>query len=172
VKVGFVVWPLRGGGAGTPATTGPIAGTPRPAILEGEVGDPTSGDISVRTLDWTVNTLQSAARLGSPTDRETIREVLRGELGALLHCYHLARRDLPGLTGVVHLRFAIDPAGNVRKPRAYGLTLMMASCVREVVRTTQFPKPNGAGVEVRLRMPFAASDALGRAAYPFREPYL
>jgi hypothetical protein len=171
MKRGLVLSVVLAGCAGTPASVGPVVGTPRPAILDSEVGDPTAGEIEVRPLDWSLNVMRAPAYLGSTHDGEEIRRTLRGELGALLHCYHDARRQAPDLTGVVHMRFAVDTYGHVRKPHAYGLTLLMASCVREVVRSTQFRRPNGAGIEVNVRFPFAATAELGRAAYPFREPY-
>jgi hypothetical protein len=163
---------LLAGCAGVPAHPGPITGTPRPSILHDEIADPTAAEIEVRPLDWTFAAMPAPAPLGSTTDSEEVRRTLRDHLGALLHCHRVARERVPGLTGVVHMRFAVDPFGHVRKPRAYGLTLDMAACVREVVRSIQFRPPNGAGVEIRVRFPFATSDQLARSAYPFREPYL
>jgi hypothetical protein len=91
-------------------------------------------------------------------DKAVIREYVQREMSKIRHCYekHLVAR--PYLSGTVSTQFFIAPDGTVATAHAAGMDAEVASCIANVLRKIEFPKPNGGG-GVQVNYPFTFQTA-------------
>lgn len=97
-------------------------------------------------------------RIGNATatgdlDKNIIRRYIRQKLPRIKYCYEKELLVKPGLAGTVSSQFQISPQGSVLNSSASGVSDEVSSCVAEVIKTIQFPKPKGGGL-VQVRYPF------------------
>lgn len=102
---------------------------------------------------------QETVVLGS-MDPNLIRDILMQYISQFRYCYQkeLERTGSEDLSGVLHLNFNINSAGNVKNEKILGdksITSEVKSCVAGVLRDIQFPSPKGGGsVEVKQPVNF------------------
>jgi outer membrane biosynthesis protein TonB len=98
---------------------------------------------------------QSAAgpedKTGSGADLEALQQAIRARSAQTDHCYEIALRDDPSLSGTVTLRIKVDSNGRVIDADASGLTEAVQTCLVTQVREIKFPKP---AAVVSLTIPF------------------
>lgn len=97
-------------------------------------------------------------RIGNATstgdlDKNIIRRYIRRKLPRIRYCYEKQLLVKPGLSGTVVSQFQISPQGSVLNSSASGVSSDVSSCVADVIKTIQFPKPKGGGL-VQVRYPF------------------
>jgi hypothetical protein len=97
-------------------------------------------------------------RIGNATttgdlDKNIIRRYIRRKLPQIKYCYEKQLLVKPGLAGTVNSAFQISPQGSVLNSSASGVSNDVSSCVADVIKTIQFPKPKGGGL-VQVRYPF------------------
>jgi len=86
-------------------------------------------------------------------DKAVIRAKVHKQLQKLTYCYEKALLAKPALAGTVMVQFFIRPDGKVATATASGVDPDVASCVAEVIRQIEFPKPKGGG-GVQVNYPF------------------
>jgi pSer/pThr/pTyr-binding forkhead associated (FHA) protein len=86
-------------------------------------------------------------------DKNIIRRYIRRKLPQIKYCYEKQLLVKPGLGGTVNTDFQISPTGAVLNSKATGVDGDVSSCVADVIKTIQFPKPKGGGL-VNVRYPF------------------
>ena len=96
--------------------------------------------------------------LGQPSaqgdlERTEIKRVVRQQAPALLACYDAQLAKQPELRGTVSTQFFITPMGTVAASSASGVDATVATCVADVIKTVEFPKPKGGG-GVQVSYPF------------------
>ncbi len=101
---------------------------------------------------------QTSALPGQPTmqgnlDKLTIRAVVIARTDKIRFCYEKALLAKPGLAGTVTVAFYIQPDGTVGSSVATGVDQDVATCVADVIKTLEFPKPDGGG-GVQVQYPF------------------
>jgi hypothetical protein len=90
-----------------------------------------------------------------------IQSVVRSHSAELRRCYEAALARQPGLTGIVAVRFEIDPNGIVVDSRAVNSTLpdfVAVQCVVEAFRHFRFPDRSDGSATVVYPVSFAPSD--------------
>ena len=97
-------------------------------------------------------------RIGTATavgdlDRNIIRRYIRRKLPQIKYCYEKELLVRPSLSGTVVTQFQISPSGNVLDAKAKGVHGSVSSCVADVVKSIDFPKPKRGGL-VQVRYPF------------------
>ena len=80
---------------------------------------------------------------GEGLDKNIIRRYIRRKLPRIKYCYEKQLLVRPGLRGIVNTSFQISPNGGVLSAQAKGVSEEVSSCVADVVRSIQFPKPRG-----------------------------
>ncbi len=94
-------------------------------------------------------------------DKSIVRRYLRRSLAKAQYCYEKELLVDPSLAGSVTVDFTIDATGRVISALAKAKGLEdseIGSCVRDVVRTIQFPMSDGGGV-VNVQVPFVFRSA-------------
>jgi hypothetical protein len=86
-------------------------------------------------------------------DKATIRAKVRKHKLRLTYCYEKTLLAKPTLTGTVMVQFIIRPNGKVASASSSGVDPDLASCVAEVIKKIEFPKPKGGG-NVQVSYPF------------------
>jgi pSer/pThr/pTyr-binding forkhead associated (FHA) protein len=87
-------------------------------------------------------------------DKNIIRRYIRQKLPQIQHCYEKQLVVKPSLQGTVTTQFTISGNGNVTTARAGGMgDGSVESCVADVIKSIQFPKPTGGGI-VNVTYPF------------------
>ncbi len=86
-------------------------------------------------------------------DRNLVRRYIKRNRAKLGYCYEKALLVTPDLAGTVTARFVIGPGGTVTSVEASGVTPEVSTCVAEVLRAIEFPKPRGGG-RVEVTYPF------------------
>ena len=104
------------------------------------------------------NPCAGAAASGAPTtwtnDKDTIRGVVRANIGAITFCYEKRLLGAPGLAGKTQAQFTIAPDGTVSAATASGFDADVDACVANVIQTQmKFPAPPGGG-SVNVNYPF------------------
>jgi len=89
----------------------------------------------------------------SGLDKKIIRRYIRRKLPRIKHCYERELMVKSGLKGTVVSNFQISPTGAVLGSSAKGVNDDVSSCVSDVIKTIQFPKPR-VGALVQVRYPF------------------
>ena len=86
-------------------------------------------------------------------DPMIIRRYVRRNLPKITYCYERELLVHPALAGTVTAQFFISPNGSVASARATGVSPEVATCVADVLRGIEFPKPRGGG-GVQINYPF------------------
>ena len=91
--------------------------------------------------------------LRGPESKAIIRRYIKRNLQKIQHCYEKELVGKPNLSGTVMTNFLINPQGTVTHSTGSGVDPEVASCVAEVIRAIEFPKPKGGG-NVQVNYPF------------------
>ncbi len=97
-------------------------------------------------------------RIGQPTavgdlDKAIIRRYIKRNINKIQYCYEKELLAKPGLDGTVSTQFFISPSGTVASANANGVDGTVSSCVADVLKGIEFPKPKGGG-GVQVNYPF------------------
>jgi len=97
-------------------------------------------------------------RIGQPTavgdlDKAIIRRYIKRNINKITYCYEKELLAKPGLEGTVATQFFISPNGTVASANASGVDGTVSSCVADVLKGIEFPKPKGGG-GVQVNYPF------------------
>jgi hypothetical protein len=92
-------------------------------------------------------------RIGQPQatgdlDKAIIRRYIKRSIARITYCYEKQLLARPGLEGTVRTQFTISPSGAVSSSTASGMNDDVASCVADVIRAIEFPRPKGGSVDV------------------------
>ncbi|HEY5948999.1 MAG TPA: protein kinase, partial [Kofleriaceae bacterium] len=74
-------------------------------------------------------------------DAETLQQAVRARSAQTNHCYEVALKDDPTLSGSVTLQIKIDENGRVTSATGDGLTDSLQACLIAQVRDIKFPRP-------------------------------
>jgi len=85
-------------------------------------------------------------------DAEALQQAVRSHSAQTNHCYEVALKDDPTLSGMVTLQIRIDANGRVTTATADGLSESLQACLIAQVREIKFPKPQDPPVS--LIVPF------------------
>jgi len=133
------------GGEVTPAT---IGGPPAAPAGEGTIGIGGGGNRPPRERGHgPVVHLPPNASVDGPLDRAIIRRYVKRNLQKIQFCYERELQTHPGISGTVTVTFVIGPDGLVAASDATGLA-GVDTCVAEVIKGIEFPKPKGSKVNV------------------------
>jgi len=86
-------------------------------------------------------------------DKAIIRRYIKRNIQKITYCYEKQLLAKPGLSGTVSTQFFISPNGNVTASNGSGVDPEVSSCVADVIRGIEFPKPKGGG-GVQVNYPF------------------
>jgi hypothetical protein len=86
-------------------------------------------------------------------DKAIIRRYIKRNIQKIQYCYEKQLLAKPTLAGTVSAQFFITPNGTVAQSTGSGLDPDVASCVAEVIKNIEFPKPKGGG-GVQVNYPF------------------
>jgi hypothetical protein len=86
-------------------------------------------------------------------DKAIIRRYMKRNVPKIQYCYEKQLLVTLTLEGTVSTQFFIAPNGSVVMSKATGVDPAVASCVADVIRGIEFPKPKGAG-GVQVNYPF------------------
>ena len=86
-------------------------------------------------------------------DKAIIRRYIKRNIQKIQYCYEKQLLTKPTLAGTVSAQFFITPNGSVAQSAGSGLDPEVASCVAEVIKNIEFPKPKGGG-GVQVNYPF------------------
>jgi pSer/pThr/pTyr-binding forkhead associated (FHA) protein len=86
-------------------------------------------------------------------DKAIIRRYIKRNQQKIQYCYEKELLAKPNLSGTVMTNFLITPNGNVSSSSGSGVDPNVASCVADVIRNIEFPKPKGGG-NVQVNYPF------------------
>ncbi|HEY0254378.1 MAG TPA: AgmX/PglI C-terminal domain-containing protein [Kofleriaceae bacterium] len=95
----------------------------------------------------------SGATAQGDLDKAVIRRYIKRSIPKFQACYTKQLAAKPKLAGTVKTQFFIDPTGKVTTVKASGLDPTVASCIGDVIKTIEFPKPKGGG-GVQVNYPF------------------
>ena len=103
--------------------------------------------------------------IGTPSadgdlDKAIIRRYIRRNQQKFQYCYEKQLLAKPTLSGTVQAQFFITPNGTVATSTAGGVDEGVASCVAEVIKNIEFPKPKGGG-GVKVNYPFTFHSSNG-----------
>jgi hypothetical protein len=86
-------------------------------------------------------------------DKAIIRRYIKRNLQKIQYCYEKQLLAKPTLAGTVQAQFFITPNGTVASSTGTGVDGEVSSCVAEVIKNIEFPKPKGGG-GVQVNYPF------------------
>ena len=86
-------------------------------------------------------------------DKAIIRRYIKRNLQKIQYCYEKQLLAKPTLAGTVQAQFFITPNGTVASSTGNGVDGEVSSCVADVIRNIEFPKPKGGG-GVQVNYPF------------------
>jgi hypothetical protein len=86
-------------------------------------------------------------------DKAIIRRYIKRNLAKITYCYEKQLLANPSLSGTVQTQFFITPNGTVGSATGSGVDGTVSSCVAEVIKQIEFPKPKGGG-SVTVNYPF------------------
>jgi len=86
-------------------------------------------------------------------DKAIIRRYIKRNLQKIQYCYEKQLLAKPTLSGTVASQFFITPNGTVASSTASGVDNEVSSCVADVIKNIEFPKPKGGG-SVQVNYPF------------------
>jgi hypothetical protein len=87
-------------------------------------------------------------------DKNLIRRYIKRNLPRIRYCYEKQLLVKPDLEGTVQTQFFISPNGTVSSSQATGVHTEVASCIAQVIKNIEFPKPKGGG-GVQVTYPFS-----------------
>ncbi len=97
---------------------------------------------------------------GGDLDKAIIRRYIKRNVQKLLYCYEKQLLAKPALQGTVTAQFTIATDGLVSASAASGVDKDVETCVADVIKTIEFPKPKGNGeVVVTYPMTFRPAGA-------------
>jgi hypothetical protein len=91
-------------------------------------------------------------------DKAAIRRAIKGNLQKIQYCYEKQLLARPTLAGKVVVQFYILPSGKVASATASGVDPEVASCVADVIKAIEFPRPKHGGVQVNYPFNFRTAD--------------
>ena len=99
-------------------------------------------------------------QIGAPTssgglDKVVIRRYIRRNLNKIAYCYEKELAAKPDLSGVVTATFTIGGEGKVTASSAKGMDDNVATCIADLIRAIEFPKPEGGGEVNVTSYPFS-----------------
>jgi hypothetical protein len=86
-------------------------------------------------------------------DKAIIRRYIKRNIQKITYCYEKELLTAPDLEGVVSTQFFITPDGKVASSSGSGVSARVSSCVANVIKDIEFPKPKGGG-GVQVNFPF------------------
>ncbi len=86
-------------------------------------------------------------------DKAIIRRYIKRNIQKIQYCYEKELLAKSTLSGTVQTQFFITPNGNVASSTGSGVDPQVSSCVADVIRGIEFPKPKGGG-GVQVNYPF------------------
>ncbi len=86
-------------------------------------------------------------------DKAIIRRYIKRNIQKIQYCYEKQLLAKPTIAGTVQARFFIAANGTVEHSTGSGVDPDVASCVAEVIKNIEFPKPKGGGI-VKVNYPF------------------
>jgi hypothetical protein len=86
-------------------------------------------------------------------DKAIIRRYIKRNLQKIQYCYEKQLLANSTLAGTVQAQFFITPNGTVAASTGTGVSGEVSSCVAEVIKNIEFPKPKGGG-GVQVNYPF------------------
>jgi hypothetical protein len=86
-------------------------------------------------------------------DKAIIRRYIKRNIQKIQYCYEKELLAKSNLSGTVQTSFFITPNGNVAQSQGSGVDPQVASCVADVIKGIEFPKPKGGG-GVQVNYPF------------------
>jgi hypothetical protein len=86
-------------------------------------------------------------------DKAIIRRYIKRNEAKIQNCYERVLLAKPGLSGTVSTQFFISPDGTVASSSGNGVDGEVSSCVAQVIKNIEFPKPKGGG-GVQVKYPF------------------
>ncbi|MGE0545783.1 MAG: AgmX/PglI C-terminal domain-containing protein [Kofleriaceae bacterium] len=90
-------------------------------------------------------------------DKSIVRRYIQRNAPKLAYCYEHQLLASPGIAGEILANFFIAPNGTVQSSNAAGFDSTVASCVADVIKNIEFPKPGEGGVEVKYPFTFRAA---------------
>jgi len=109
------------------------------------------GGARVRTVVPTVSIGQPGVQ--GDLDKAIIRRYIKRNLQKIQYCYEKQLLNKPRLAGTVRTQFTIGGDGKVTSSTGAGVDDEVASCVADVIRAIEFPKPKTNDV-VTVSYPF------------------
>ncbi len=86
-------------------------------------------------------------------DKAIIRRYIKRNIQKIQYCYEKELLAKSNLAGTVSTNFLITPNGNVSQSTGSGVDPEVSSCVANVIKGIEFPKPKGGG-SVSVNYPF------------------
>jgi hypothetical protein len=86
-------------------------------------------------------------------DKAIVRRYIKRNIQKIQYCYEKQLLNKPRLAGTVQAQFEIGDEGKVVSSTATGVDAAVTSCVADVIRQIEFPKPKTGGV-VQVNYPF------------------
>jgi len=86
-------------------------------------------------------------------DKAIIRRYIKRNIQKIQYCYEKQLLAKPTLSGTVQTQFFITPNGTVASASGSGVDSEVSSCVADVIKSIEFPKPKGGG-SVTVNYPF------------------
>ena len=138
---------MSGAGAGGGGGYGYGYGYGVGAGMLGSIGEShaASGGLAGRAAEPEAVKLGAASVTGE-LDTAIVRRYLKRSLQKLRYCYEKALLATPALHGALTLHFVIGADGKTTEVTAAGVDEGVATCMADVVKTLEFPKPKGGGV--------------------------
>ena len=86
-------------------------------------------------------------------DKAIIRRYIKRNIQNIQYCYERELLAHPTLEGALTAHFVISPTGSVSSVRAEGLSTEVATCITNVIKDIEFPRPRTSGI-VQVSYPF------------------
>ncbi len=91
-------------------------------------------------------------------DKAIIRRYVKRNLARISYCYEAELLAKPSLEGTVSVQFLITASGSVSDANGNGVDGKVSSCVANVIKNIEFPRPtNGGSVQVNYPFTFRAA---------------
>ncbi|MFT3691597.1 MAG: AgmX/PglI C-terminal domain-containing protein [Kofleriaceae bacterium] len=99
-------------------------------------------------------------------DKAVIRRYVKRNIQKIQYCYEKELLANDKLQGTVTTSFFIDPEGKVTSATGSGVDPHVAECVAGVIKSIEFPKPKGGGVQVNYPFTFHQAGSPGSKTPP------
>jgi len=104
-------------------------------------------------------------------DKAIIRRYIKRNIQKITYCYEKQLLASPTLAGTVATQFVITKDGTVATVSAHGVHTDVSSCIADVIKNIEFPKPrNNANVVVNYPFSFRPSEGGGSSSWSSRQP--